>query len=314
MSKHKKIALGGTFDHFHKGHQLFLLFAAELAEQLVIGVTTEVMIKSKVMVEAIEPFEVRAEAVKAFCRSLPLKNKVDVVPLTDPYGPTVFNTSIEALAVTTNTESGARMINKKRAEIGLAQLPVYVRELEAAEDNSIISSERIRLGQLNRNGRVYKKILENGLVLTQKQRRFFSAPQGEIVTNPSFAKLTIVVGDTSLETFHHNHWPYNLGIVDLIKERKSYSPPVISKEEFTIQAPNPPGVITRETVAALEKCLVEQHKHLLINGEEDLVAVAAMLLSPLGVKIYYGQPQQGIVESSVTEANKEAFASILSEK
>jgi len=57
--------------------------------------------------------------------------------------------------------------------------------------------------------------------------------------------------------------------------------------------------------------LHDQQLHLLVKGEEDLATVAAVLHAPLAATVYYGQPQEGLVEIIVTETVKEKFAKAL---
>jgi cytidyltransferase-like protein len=48
MGKFHKVALGGTFDHLHLGHQILLLRALILAkDELYVGVTSDHMISHK---------------------------------------------------------------------------------------------------------------------------------------------------------------------------------------------------------------------------------------------------------------------------
>ena len=49
-----------------------------------------------------------------------------------------------------------------------------------------------------------------------------------------------------------------------------------------------------------------------IDGEEDLSFLPVMLLSPLGFTVYYGQPNEGLVEVKVTEENKEKVYDLVS--
>jgi len=53
--KIQALGMGGTFDHFHAGHEKFIKFAYEQAEQLFIGVTTEKMSRGKKYAHLIEP-------------------------------------------------------------------------------------------------------------------------------------------------------------------------------------------------------------------------------------------------------------------
>ena len=43
--KFKTAVLGGTFDHFHKGHENFLEHGLSISKRLVIGVTSDEFVK-----------------------------------------------------------------------------------------------------------------------------------------------------------------------------------------------------------------------------------------------------------------------------
>lgn len=50
---------------------------------------------------------------------------------------------------------------------------------------------------------------------------------------------------------------------------------------------------------------------LLVDGEEDLLALPAIVHAPIGGVVYYGQPQQGLVEVMVTEEKKREVLALL---
>jgi cytidyltransferase-like protein len=309
MYKYKKIGLGGTFDHFHKGHQAFLLFASQLAQHLVIGITTPEMITHKKFSSQIQEYEMRADAVKSFTKNF--FNTVDVIPLTDPYGPTLLGSNVEALAATTATQSGAEAVNKKRESLGLSQLPIHTCELENDDIGQPLASERIRAGSVNRQGKVYKNIFVSTITLTDKQKQFFSKQHGPLVHVPSPSENIFVVGDSSLESFRKHDWPYQLGVIDHLKNRKAYQPD-LQIEEPILTTQNQPGEISPVMAAALENALQNKTKHVVIEGEEDLAAAALALLAPLGTLIYYGLPGKGMIEMEVTEALKDDCLKVLS--
>ena len=74
-----------------------------------------------------------------------------------------------------------------------------------------------------------------------------------------------------------------------------------------LNAKNPAGVITTQLVEALQQATSKNLKILAVDGEEDLAAVALVLLLPLESHIYYGQPDIGIVEVVITEQLKQDF-------
>lgn len=320
MSKpYRRIGLGGTFDHFHVGHRAFLDFAVQLADQLVVGVTQATLISHKTAAEQIEPYEGRAKSVKDFLQDRDVS--FDVVPLTDPFGPTLSDPTIDAIAVTEETVTGAQAINQSRTQIGMPSLPVHVCALIRDTHGELISSTRIRLGEVSRSGDVHLDLFRESKVLTSAQALFFKAAQGPIVSD--FSSLgkespVIIVGDIVTDTFLQQGWPFNLAIYDRRTLREAYisqeiSPAMHAAAQRVI---NPAGSISFELaqwIAKYFRSLYDrttpkaQSDFLYIEGEEDLATVAAVILTPLGSTIVYGQPHEGMVQLVVTEALKSHF-------
>jgi uncharacterized protein (UPF0218 family) len=160
------------------------------------------------------------------------------------------------------------------------------------------------------------------VILSSEQRAFFQAPQGPTVQQPNpDLHYRLVVGDVVLETFLENRWPFALGIFDQHSARKPfyYSPNTLQLIKAEYHCKNPAGEIAPEAVDTMNqifKDLTLTQKpvssglsaHFLeVTGEEDLLAVALVLLAPLKTEIYYGQPEQGIVQMIVTEELKQKF-------
>ncbi len=312
------VGLGGTFDHFHAGHQAFLLEIAQHAGYLLIGITTESLHHTKVLTEQLEPYEVRAAAVRAFCQSHRIP--CEIFPLADLYGPTLSDLRIEAVFVTPETEAGGKEINSKRQEVGLPELPIEVVSLVPAADGRPISSRRIRMGEISRKGIVYAQTFTSEIILNHTQRHFFTQLHGRIVSEPrsSYNRVfSCIVGDSSFETFMSQNLHFSVAVLDYKKQRIPYQPSSEIIKKITATVPNPAGHITPDFVQVfiqeLQLYAAGQSSRIIkVEGEEDLAAVVAVLLLPLGSTIYYGQPHQGMVEVLVTEAIKERFYSILS--
>ena len=306
--KYQYVCLGGTFDHFHAGHQSFLKAIAAKSQQLLIGITQPQMTEHKKLSAVLEPYEVRYQAVKTFCKSENIE--CELVPLTDQYGPTLTNSKLQAIFVTPDTEKGAIAINNARLQHGLQPLSIEKVALLQATDGHTVSSERIRNGQISRQGKVYVDIFSHDLKLNAEQRKFFSKIHGTVLTDLSAytpPQKSFVVGDTSFETFEQFKWSYDLAVIDFRKQRQAYTPSSELKKRVELNAKNPAGVITTQLVEALQQATSKNLKILAVDGEEDLAAVALVLLLPLESHIYYGQPDIGIVEVVITEQLKQDF-------
>lgn len=310
------VALGGTFDHLHEGHKQFLLFAAEISQNLIIGVTDQQMTLTKQHSETIQPTHVRKQAVANFCNQHGIQNRV--ITIFDPFGPTIEeNSRIQAIVCTTETLAGANKINEIRDKLHMHNLPIHVHTLKKDQLGiDTISAERIRNGEIDRTGRVYASVFNKTLTLSEKSREFFSKLHGTIISKPTQSEVNskiIVVGDSTLETFIQNNWKYDLGIFDGKRQRKEYNSEILNQLQNSKIIGNTPGSIEQQAVQIIMDWKSNQNfRHIFIEGEEDLLAVATILLMPLGTQVYYGQPNQGIVECVITEDIKETFFDVLS--
>jgi uncharacterized protein (UPF0218 family) len=95
----------------------------------------------------------------------------------------------------------------------------------------------------------------------------------------------------------------NLRIVDQMTLRKSISPVEI-KAEQTYRVRNPAGVITRQAWDAIREALQHREAVIFVDGEEDLLAIPAILESPDNAFIVYGQPSQGLVVVTASPVTK----------
>ncbi len=77
-----------------------------------------------------------------------------IVPLTDRYGPTVHDPTIEAIIVSKRTAKTVATINRIRRRRGMKPLRVLPIDLILAEDRRPISSTRIRRARIDREGRL----------------------------------------------------------------------------------------------------------------------------------------------------------------
>lgn len=311
--RHQLIGLGGTFDHFHKGHEYFIDYASKLSEKLVIGITDQKLSQSKQYPELIQTFRHRLLDVKHFCE----KNGInaELVQLTDPYGPTIDReTRIQALCVTEETVAGGEKINQIREASHARPLQLYVAKMIVDEQGRELHSDRIRGGEVNREGVVYLSHFTQDLRLTDEQKQLLRKPLGQIVDKPTENWRTVqnlVVGDSTLERFISYKWQFDLAVYDKQQQRETVVSPEIGQLQPDLTTGNQAGSISLRLVKDLQTALKKRLKYLLVTGEEDLATAALILMTPLETRIYYGQPHQGMVEVIVTEPLKEKIFRIL---
>ena len=93
-------------------------------------------------------------------------------------------------------------------------------------------------------------------------------------------------------------------IIDQVERRTRRPPPEVPFVRL-YRATNPAGTITLEAIAAVTGAVKgEKPARVLIEGEEDLLAITAIETAPIGASIYYGQPGVGVVVVGVDERSK----------
>ena len=152
--KYLKVVIGGTFDEFHLGHKILIKKALEIGDQVIIGITTKKMLLTNPKNHEIASFKKRLGAVVKYLNKLGEKYKVHIIPIDDPYGPTLTDTELQAIIVSTETASIAKTINEIRVKNGLKPLRVEIIEMVLAEDNHPISTTRIKHGEIDINGKI----------------------------------------------------------------------------------------------------------------------------------------------------------------
>jgi GTP-dependent dephospho-CoA kinase len=125
----------------------------------------------------------------------------------------------------------------------------------------------------------------------------------ELIQQNKPPKVTTVGDVVSRETLATGI-QVNLRIVDQMTLRKSISPVEI-RAERTYRVRNPAGLITREAWDTIKEALRHKDAVIFVDGEEDLLAIPAILESPDKAYIVYGQPSQGLVVVTASAAMKQ---------
>lgn len=330
MKKFNLVVCGGTFDHFHKGHESLLKLAFSLGNKVIIGITSDDYINSsKFKVPAsqrgeqssklIETFEKRKQSVLGLIKKEEVSDKTEIVKIDDLFGPTLSKDYlIDAIVVSEDTRKGAEIINERRKRIGLKELNLFIAPQVLAEDGKLISSARIRNGEIDRTGRLYIKPswFKTGLILPQNLRQELKKPFGELLKDIKSLFndkncLLITVGDVTTKAFNEKSLEQNISVIDLRVNREKKFTNIkelgFVGSENIYYADNPAGYISSNLFEKLSEIFQSKIKDkiiLQVNGEEDLVVLPLILVAPLNAVIYYGQPNQGIVRIRVSEEIK----------
>lgn len=153
MRPHRKVAVGGTFDHFHKGHEALLSMAFRCGDNVVIGITSDDLL-DRLGKTGLAPYNERLFGVNAFLSDKGLEDRAIVIRLDDLFGPAATDPGIDGIVVSIETFPRAEEANRIRAEMGLHALTIYTVPLVLAKDNRPISSSRIRKMEIDAQGNV----------------------------------------------------------------------------------------------------------------------------------------------------------------
>lgn len=156
MKKLGTVAVGGTFDEFHKGHRALLLKTFEVGEQVIIGLCSDEFVKELDKPHATAPYRKRLEELKVFLRDRGFFDRAKIIPLNDAYGITLSKGCIQALVVSKETESMALEINRKRNALHLPPLEIVVIDMVPSQNHVSISTTRIHGGEIDREGHLLR--------------------------------------------------------------------------------------------------------------------------------------------------------------
>jgi uncharacterized protein (UPF0218 family) len=146
------------------------------------------------------------------------------------------------------------------------------------------------------------------LELPADERDAFKEPMGPVYTDAeallsAAGRPVLAVGDVVTAHLERAGHRPALAVVDERTQRGAVDDDVraaLRAPDVTVE--NPPATLTRELLAALSDALAaDDPRVVMVDGEEDLAAVPAVMAAPDGAVVVYGQPEEGMVLATVDE-------------
>ncbi len=150
--KFETVAMGGTFDMFHRGHKALIQKSFEIGNHVIIGLCSDAFLQKLRKPHGIASYAQRFEELKNFLEKNHFLERARIIPLNDAYGITLTEKHIDAIVVSAETEPRAHEINEKRRTLKMPPLPIVVVKMVLSEDHYPISSTRIWFEEIDREG------------------------------------------------------------------------------------------------------------------------------------------------------------------
>lgn len=115
------------------------------------------------------------------------------------------------------------------------------------------------------------------------------------------SKKIITVGDATTERLLSFGITPDIAVIDGV-ERRSLRDHSINYPAKEMLCTNPAGMISRGAVQVLQSALeTPSPVMVIVEGEEDMLALPLFTMAPKGSAVLYGQPLEGIVLVNITE-------------
>jgi uncharacterized protein (UPF0218 family) len=164
------------------------------------------------------------------------------------------------------------------------------------------------------------------LLLTGEQRQRLKEPLGQLIMGPPSEcnqalknvqdedkpRLLILVGDTISRNALSSGIRADVIIIDN-KEMRGEAIGFTHGKARVFRTVNPQGTIDLLAWEAVAEAVQRGDGAVLVDGEEDLLTLVAIMVAPVGSVVAYGQPAQGIVIVRVTAKKKNEVQALVDE-
>jgi uncharacterized protein (UPF0218 family) len=158
------------------------------------------------------------------------------------------------------------------------------------------------------------------LMLPDELRAALEDPMGPVYTDSDrlrgeLGSPVVAVGDVVTRHLTDAGARPDLAVVDWVTEREplpAAERPEIEGYDTRIDVTNPAAALTGDLLAALREGVERSESTVIVvDGEEDLAAVPALVVAPAGASVVYGQPGEGMVHVQVDDAVDERARGLL---
>ncbi len=273
----------------------------------------------------IQPLDIRLSALKNYLKSVGLDETISVTVLDSVQNLLSFKDEITFLMFEGPccAEVKSQILSARTHNLNVHDRFELLKPVRA-QDGEPLSSARIRMGAIDREGRRLRGTGEPPRRLEFSGRASASTPKGEIYhvrDGPPEIRVVerlrsecpprvLTVGDvTSVTVISQGYLP-DICIIDGITKRGEFKDRVQLDREYRIF--NPPAVIYPESWSVIDTALHDtQRSVIVVEGEEDLLGFPAVILAPEGSVMLYGEPNAGIVWVPVDDKNKALARTLL---
>ena len=151
MSKFALVAMGGTFDIIHRGHLTLLSNAFDIADKVIIGITSDEFASKKGKIP-INKYDQRFENLTSVISKEFPNTSFEISKLENDFGPAVLEKDVEALVVSDETSNQGNKLNELRAKKNLPPVQIVTVPMFLAKDGSRISTTRIKNSEIDIDG------------------------------------------------------------------------------------------------------------------------------------------------------------------
>jgi len=311
------VALGGSFDNFHIGHESLLRKAFEVGDKIIIGVCTEGMVREKKRgYHLMGSFDFRKGSIERFVKRF--SKPYEIIHLNDSFGPVITDENIDAIVATPKTAATCEQVNSIRKTKGLRPMKIFTIKMIYSDDCRYISSTRIRFGEIDKEG----KILVD-YAMTNEVRELLKEPWGELIEGSDETGVAkrvlervgnrniISIGDVVTGSLLRAGYKPRNAIVDgKVKREVISSKTVLQQYRNNFSIRNPSGRISKESWGKLKDAL-RYESAIYIDGEEDIMVTPVGLLAEHNTVILYGMPDRGVVLMEVNIEMKNKLRGLL---